>query len=406
MRLCAWLCVGAALTCVGCAGVRDETPAELEPAASPLLDDKRVLVGGGICDQGASVETAPLSAATALGFSGADVLAFARGSHQTSVHWSDGLAPESGEHALKVVIEPRASTVRVIDPAAGVIGHGLICETWIEIDVTVTLQSDRGALNERFEATLYTRASDVAYLHVIGAGTRLGGALQLGSQSAAAEHHYALQLRVAKSGVSGDLVGVTQPRSSEFHQPPAVRRELAFFGPAHCGVDGNPFELDTDLNGVSGRALVDRITALPPFRIAWNDGSETQASLHFTPDNGACTYGEGPLQDPRLSVQGQLGIRSDDGRVIGDYESVLSVMLAASRSAEVSFFVDRIARPQGETITPEQIGFPKQSRAGFEALDLLLNLTLDAQNVMMGRIELVGYRSDDTPETLELGELR
>lgn len=210
MRLFAWLCVGAALTWVGCAGVRDETPAELEPVASPLLDDELVLVGGHICEQMSSVAELPLSAANSLGFRGTDVLAFAGGTHQTSVHWSDGLAQESGARALKVMIQPRTSNLRLIDPSLGVIGHGLICETWLEIDVSVTLQSDRGALNERFDATLYTREPGAAYLSLTSVGVPLGGGLlQLGSQGNASDHRFALQLRVSKVGVSGELIGVT-----------------------------------------------------------------------------------------------------------------------------------------------------------------------------------------------------
>ena len=87
-------------------------------AAAPNTDNTGGLTGeyGGPNCKATPTALESRDADTALGFSAADILAFAAGVHETKIRWqSDGIgtfAPETGEHDLTLDIEPTSAKPR------------------------------------------------------------------------------------------------------------------------------------------------------------------------------------------------------------------------------------------------------------------------------------------------------
>lgn len=113
-------------------------------------------------------ELASLDADTKLGFSAADILAFAAGSHEARVRWNARpamadfldyevqVAPGDLDEALRSTLGHDGSAARYrarISTAADG-GVPAYCRGQLELGVTVELRSDSGALDERWRGTL------------------------------------------------------------------------------------------------------------------------------------------------------------------------------------------------------------------------------------------------------------
>lgn len=186
--------IGVLLLLAGSAACKAES--------SPLLDDPGDMnhIAGQTGDEGAKPwrpggassdsdcplrETAGALASldedTDLGFSAADILAFAAGSGETRVHWNarvampdytnfePGVTPADLDEALRIELGHDGSAARYRDRTrAGVLLDGglpVYCRGQLELDVTVELRSESGALNERWSGTL--KASDASEAVVV-----------------------------------------------------------------------------------------------------------------------------------------------------------------------------------------------------------------------------------------------
>jgi hypothetical protein len=159
-----------------------QTGGEVEGPTSPGGSNEGGdgLTGGnsGSCDeQATSINDAQVK--TELGFSIADVTAFASGTKQAPLLWHEPTAftrsgevpavvtPESGTTEITFEITPTAGGARYITstPAetagneGGLLlgGPGGSCSDRIEIDVDVTLTTEGGAFDETISATLHAR---------------------------------------------------------------------------------------------------------------------------------------------------------------------------------------------------------------------------------------------------------
>lgn len=148
-----------------------------------------------------------------LGFSAADVLAYAQGSHSTSLEWQTARSvpygPETGVGELSIEVESLGSArfvERTAPKGAVKLIHGDCCPESVEIDVQVTLRTAGGALNETFEAVLDATERDAAYLLTL-IQPPLRGALTFDSQALHSAHLEDVQLdaRFGPSELSGSL---------------------------------------------------------------------------------------------------------------------------------------------------------------------------------------------------------
>jgi hypothetical protein len=392
------------------------TPA-LQPAASasptqpintqpsPLVAESVSFVAERFCTSDAVAKSVGLEAPTGLGFTADDVLAIAAGRHETVLHWSEReeleLGPESGTQALVVEVQPRGAQARVIHPSASVIGHGLVCHDWLEIDVTIRLRSQSGALNDQFDATLYSQRADSAYMLASAAGAQLAGALNARNLAKAAADQEPAALTLALSfsdlGVSGVLTGAWPTRALDFHAASSQTIELAYVGAGRCASYAHAIELATQFQGTSPRAVLDRLAALNPLGIDWSDGTRSEASVEFVPDTAACVSRESRnVSEPGLVsylyVPGMLRIRSADGRFDGEYHTELGIGLNAEvRIAEPSFSASA-GIGASEFTTVLAAGFPRQNVDRYESVTLTLFIT--ANPTWSGRVTLTGYQNE------------
>lgn len=113
---------------------------------------------GASCDPVATTVLA-MTDTSALGFSGADVMAVAGGSHRADLTWQVG-----GQTPLTVSVTGDG-TVALVDYAiVGNTGNeaALDCEDQLELGVAVTVATDDGGFDESFTAVLGARLADDA----------------------------------------------------------------------------------------------------------------------------------------------------------------------------------------------------------------------------------------------------
>lgn len=424
--------LGCVMSCFACADDRVGTeaptgadrgpsrPAASLPAAlpSPLASQPVDFVADSLCSSRVSTTEVELQAQTVLGFSASDVLARAvkpATLQPTTLHWAvrDGLelAPETGSKAFQIDVEPRGTHARIVDPEAGIIGHGLVCQTWLEIDVTIELRSEKGALAERVDATLYTQRVDAAYALLAVEGARLAGALRVHNRASdpVDPEPYSIELGLSFSdlGVSGTISSQWRSSATAAHSPGSTQLELAYIGSGRCSSSEHAVALETrvDGDGVSARAALDRLAAHDPLQIEWSDGTTTTTSFVFKPDSGACVHeGWGNTANPEttrgLTVPGTLSLSSTDGRLLGEYTTQLAVDLRAPSSEGPNFRISADGH-QEAPVLPAKLGFPLMSGDGYSIMTL--SLMLQAGAAIGGTVELIGY--NDEPSTDDSGQI-
>jgi hypothetical protein len=396
------------------------------PSSSPLEGEEVTHVVSNCTADTNTIEQVDLDAQTALGFSARDVLEYVLGQHDTALHWASRetlvrTPKSSGEQTLHVGIELRGDEARVIDPHMQVVGHGLVCNMRMEIDVTVTLQSDDGAFNERFDATLATQSVASAFLEASTDSSMLGGKLAVRDSASYLEDPEPFQmgmtLSVSNAGVAGRLTGTWYTLPGEFEFGGTERYVLADFGDTHCDPWQYVAALEDDIAGVRPEALLDRTRKHERMRITWSDGTETNLTLSFEPEPAACVSDSRNQSEPTRSVHvlGKLELSSADGRLSGVYDGHVAAYALEPPGA---FSIGLMAvDADAATVTPAQLGFPMQSRAGFDSLELTMNISVDASDAVNGMISLTAYENipcADEPElicewiptVLELGTLR
>lgn len=324
MRRALWLWAASTLIFAGCAGTSIGDPFET--------------AGGGCKPEPRELDS--LDSSTPLGITPAQVLAVAAGEHQVTALWSESqgpfaFEPERGTGKLMIEVEPRATKPRFVEYRVESSNDGielgtLPCAPEIEVDVSVRIKSEGGALNEAFDSTLRAQSKRLVNLSKSFEPEQLKGALQLSASPARAElDNWSLALSFSEFSVSGSLTGSATERSSDAvsNSSLTVARWPAV---NNCDFDGIPATLESKLGSFTatdGVNLAKRATGL---QLSWPSGTQAGLSLDFTPAaDGVCVYGlqVGGIPEPlRFVVSGQAAVKSDDGRIDGSWQVVLSAI--------------------------------------------------------------------------------
>jgi hypothetical protein len=154
-----------------------------------------------------------LDEASPLGFSPAQVLAYAAGTHLLMLDWQPAMrvpyGPEQGRSELSLGIQTlqRARFVqRSLPDGTITLEDGGCCPDAVQLDVRVTLRTSGGALDESFDAVLEATREGAAYLSVL-LKPPLTGMLAFDSRALGSEHLEDVQLdaRFAPNELSGAL---------------------------------------------------------------------------------------------------------------------------------------------------------------------------------------------------------
>jgi len=403
----AWVLV-TCLSFAACAKSSTSSMPQPEPEGTPSFSDALSLVADtDFCAEGATDEIA-FDARTSAGFSADDVLAYAAGTHEERITWQVvesteeqsevTVAPESGTRTLSITVEPRGDAARFHVPTAGIIGHGLVCEPWLEIDVHVIVRSEGGALLEGFDATLVSEKGTFAYIAAASAGA---GPLAQGELSVARPGNVLagteLRFVFTQYGVTGLL-------TARWAESP-YESELAHFGKAHCPRGHFALNLDDDLDGTSARELVRERGTHDDLPGTWDDGTAINASvaLALTDDTTVCglevDWGGDQLGFD-LSVSGEVTLTTEDSRLDETMPGSLGLTIGNPMRAG-DFYLNGTTTWQPAGSTPFDLG-PAGDLERFSAVTLSVSVYRDSSG-FSGGIQVRGEGPSSCAEPLADG---
>jgi hypothetical protein len=151
---------------------------------------------GGETDGGECEDTRTpieVDAVSPLGFSAADVIALAQGTHTETLAWLDNEASQSSgseptelevriefeEGARYVDSEPKPSGDGTLDEGGPDIGYESTCNDRLELDATLTLKTADGALDETVPVVVWAETARLAHADVSLDADNLTGSLQV-----------------------------------------------------------------------------------------------------------------------------------------------------------------------------------------------------------------------------------
>jgi hypothetical protein len=295
--------------------------------------------GSGIPAACEYAEPVPINSSevTAAGFSVAQVLSFAEGTHSFEAAWPhDGEVPATGT----LVVTAAEETARFIDamPPAHLDLPENPCAPRVEQDVSValTLSNEHGTLAATFDSVLVASSSELAQLSNIELTPEIfTGALQWTVAPDERVSNLQVLATISPLGASGVLyaVAISDPQLGEVDGPVA-----AWPAGASCGPRDHAVGIDQTLFGVMPGEVV---TMLPQaLTLAWDDGERTTATLALTPRNQvACLTKdcdewcpaliESTAIDPetrsRFELEVTAAIVTADGRWDGTFDAVLYI---------------------------------------------------------------------------------
>lgn len=379
----------AAALLAACADTSSPTPATIEEApGEPAFADNRAgsITNFYACEAGSTTALA-LTQRTELGFSANDVLEYAAGTHRATLTWPSDptleVGPEDGVQDLTIALEPRTDSARFHDPETEAIGHGATCRSWLEVDVRVTLQSTARALHETFDATLISKDVRVAFLAAQTEAPRLQGLLEA-TQDGVPPYMMELDVTFSPFGVTGNLVARWPDTAYPF-------TTLAHWGASRCDARAFALAPSQQLEGVSPKQLLDRISALERLTLTWLDGTRTSASLELElDDDGACVslrdYLDAEGMD--LEMTGTLSLESDDGRFSGSMPASLSRGFGDDSTDDL--YLNVLSNPA--EVPAADLGFAEIDGTAFEPLYREFRLSVDPSGEPMGTVSLKGVR--------------
>ena len=365
-----------------------------------------------------------VDALTDLGFSAADVLAFAEGSHEETLTWNEPfnatIAPETGEQSITVTVTRGDGEVRWVDSVPDPDFHLEIatnCTGRLEIDVTVELQSSGGALDESLDVTLTARSELLASAFLRPDPDALGGALTITPTEPGFElAQIDLSMQFTPFGASGRLDVILEMRTDDaVTAGPGVAGggSLASWGPSgagNCEYGHVPIGLEDEVLARSGADVIAVLEAVDSAELRWNDGTTTSATLAFTArGEGICAQLE---SDPwsgdgagALALTGTLGVESEDLRLSASWP-IRVTALPEDAGGTISAGADW--QYLSNDPTPAPYGVTDLDVEGYEELSLDLSLDYSPNDTggarLTGMFTVLGFLPAECEPAIEYDE--
>jgi hypothetical protein len=266
---------------------------------------------------------AGVDATSEIGFTAADVLAVAEGSHTAPIFWHPGdvqFGPETGEGQLSVDISYAGGEIRYVHAAAPDAAE-MGCVDRLEIDAGVELHTAGGALDESFASTLRASQPDVAMIRHELALDAIAGALEVTSIEPANGEAapISVELGVSTFGVFGSFDGGVEVTSGD-----AVAFGLQNY--ATFPTDGldcefpaeAPVPFDATWAGVSPAQALALLDAFPTLELHWDGDAPTALTLEVAPAGAiACGRIDANGLAAPLHFDVAVTMHSEDGRLDG-----------------------------------------------------------------------------------------
>ena len=356
------------------------------------------------CDEVVTVLSG-VDAETGLGFTAADVLAVAEGSHTAPIFWHPGdvqFGPETDEGELSVDLSYAGGEIRYVqatNPNAAEMG----CVDRLEIDAEVQLHTAGGALDESFSAPLRASRPGVAMLRHELPLDEIAGDLAVTSVEPANGEAapLSLELGVSSFGVFGSIDG-----GVEVHSGDAVAFGLQNY--ATFPTDGlacdfpaeAPVPFDAEWAGVSAAEALALLDAFPALELQWSGDTPTSLTIEAAPV-GATACGRIDADDfaAPLSFDVALTMKSADGRLDG----ALTLRADANVDAlgELSELSIQRDAPYGDYASladfEETFGIYGVDLSGFDGAGITFDLTCDAEG-HHGAITVLGATTHECSE--------
>jgi hypothetical protein len=378
------------------------------PTLDPPRDNGTSAELGGQCEAESS-EVLGESDVTSLGFSAADVLAFVAGEHSAELTWNTQdfvYGPEQGTGTLHVDVTPRgpAQLVHYVPKQSGsgiALEFAEPCGDALDLDLSVHVHSDGGALDERFDTTVSVTSQRLARIAKTWKPSELAGSFAVGSAPSPgftlAQLDLALDL--TPYALAGTLRTTFEMRGSDGVSAAASGRlPLASFGPPSCEAGRSPVPMEAAVAGFSALDVVAAFDAAPPTAVRIDGGAASPVT--FAPlsvGEWACAQLASSYFDPSsplgtLALYATLAARSDDGRLHASWPVVVLARPADDGALEqisVSFDFARlpgsgdVAARYGVTLA-EGVTAPEDAAAS-------LDLSLLTGEPLYGRLDVHGW---------------
>jgi hypothetical protein len=334
------------------------------------------------------------------------VMAYAEKAFEAPISWKEApegqawsAGPESGVGALHVDVSRGDSAYLLTytaKPNESGIEIGTICpppQLGVEVHVSVT--TDGGALAESYDTLLRTNAPGVASISVPFDVTKLDGSFAVSTSMPGAKLvQLSLDATFMEAGMSGSISGIQQVdtggangASSASGAVLAVWPESAACAALFRDGGGLGMPLDSPALGVTGAETLASVSVPEPATFSWLDGTQSKLTVVLESTGDGCFR----VLDIPVEIGGgagvtypvAIGVRSDDGRLDGEYMGQVVVTGSGSdRQVIASAYLDLGADQVGDSGFAD-VAVPD----GSDALRLRFESQL-VDGVASGKVEL------------------
>lgn len=368
--------------------------------------------GGGFCEV---VSRRPVALDDRdLGFSARELLALIPAERSETLRWQEldiaTYAPEHGEQPLTLRITKTEAPPQLADYAGGKSGREGVeinlagttgCDDALELEVEVSLQTQGGALQERFRATLSAHSKEHARIFHRLDPRELDGSFAITEvqQPGFALTNIALTIELTRFGSSGELSPSFEKRSVD-SLAQAAGGPLASWGLADCGPAGTPVPLDAKVATFSASEVIALVNQAGTSKVDWSDGTSSDLTLHFTPaQDGACAV----LVDRKYVLEGKAGTllipgtlkaQSADDHIDAEWKVVTTARPNPSGALEqVAIAPDPYA---SRNLLPSD-GLHGFDTSGYDSIGAGFMFAVAPSGAWSGTVTLTGYEAPNCP---------
>ncbi len=302
---------------------------------------------GGTCEV-KSKKKMGVDETTALGFTGAQVIALAQGSHAASLTWASNqtsveLVPAAGKSTITFDVKADEGTLELMDlepkEGAGGMENALSedepCKDELRFTANVHVKSDNGAFDDDFEAVFRASAARLVETSIELSPGKLEGSFDVTvvTPENAQSIQNRLELGFLPGSVSGTISGMVE--ASDGASVSATGLEFGHFPVESCE-HGYLIPADSDW----GKELVALVDAPIDFDLSWQNGDKT--SLALDSEVSRICYLDGAWSDVEtVALVLASRAKSADGRVDGTWDLSANIELdSAGAPTSVHVFRD------------------------------------------------------------------